>query len=650
MQVTEPTIESISESLKHFFRNAPIAIAVFDSEMRYVAWSREWSRLYGLGERDLRGQSHYAVFPDLAERWRDAHRRGLLGETVSNERDSYKTADGQVVWIRWRVVPVVRKDEQIDGITLYTEDITERILAQEEARIGNERLKQITSSLGIGIFEHDFDSGLSTISDGYLSLLQLDRSKVPTTPEEWVSLLRPTSVERYLESRRLALDPAGDGRFFTDVRPIVAGQERMMQIHSRVLFNGEGAQRRPQRVIGILVDQTAGLQMQEALSRAQRLETVGRMAGMVAHDFNNILTVILASLELADLRSQDPEIRQLLSQATDAALMGAGFNKRLLALAGGHRGTAVPTVLDEHFSRTWEVFSRVLSDEIVLRFEPHSGGAMVSIDPAEMDGALLNLIVNARDAQPEGGTIEVRTARVTLDAAGALAYHGGKPGNFLRLSVIDHGLGMAEDVARRAIEPFFSTKGRDRGTGLGLTSVAMTADRAGGFLHIASAPGQGTEVMLFLPVLSDTDVAARLAETEAIPFGNGELVLVVEDDAMVRETVLQRLEAIGYAVLEASNAHNAMTLIEAGEPVDLVFSDVVMPGHMSGYDLARAVMAEHPGIAVLLTSGHVSQTFRNHASNGPSVPLLSKPYLLRDLAVAVSAALKPPAPSAELRR
>jgi CheY-like chemotaxis protein len=360
---------------------------------------------------------------------------------------------------------------------------------------------------------------------------------------------------------------------------------------------------------------------------------------MVAHDFNNILTVILANLELVGLRTQEPDLVPLLRNALDAAEMGAGFTKRLLALAGGHRAEGRPILMDEHIGRVWDVFQRVLSDNVTLHFHPGAQGATVSADPAEIDGALLNLVINARDAQPGGGQIELRTEVAVLDAETAATMRGGKAGRFLRLSVRDRGSGIPPELVARLGEPFFTTKGPGRGSGLGLTSVILSAERAGGFLHVSSIPGDGTEMTIYLPV-ADAEAPTRASTSEDFPFGNGELILVVEDDPMVREAVMLRLEAIGYAVIEAGNAEAALQQIEAGEPVDLVFSDVVMPGARSGYDLIRELRARHPGIATLLTSGHVSSAVRERDGLDPPVRLLSKPYPLKELAEAVAVALR----------
>lgn len=342
---------ALDGTLSLFVSNAPVAVAMFDRDMRYLAWSQEWVSYYGLDSIDLTGRSHYEIFPGLLDRWRVAHRRGFEGEAIDCEEDTYRHEDGRRVWLCWRIRPIRDPDGTVFAIALFTEDTTDRKLAEAELRSAAERLQQITASLGIGVFEHDFTTGKSTISDSYINLLQIRRDQVPETTEGWTALLRPVDVAAYLEARRRALEPAGTGRFSCEVRPLVAGVERYMEVQAKVLFSGEGPARTPERIVGIIVDQTESRRLHEALLQAQRLETVGRLAGMVAHDFNNILTVILANLELADLRVVDADLRRLLKNAVDAADMGAGFNKRLLALAGGHRAQGQPVVIDEHISR-----------------------------------------------------------------------------------------------------------------------------------------------------------------------------------------------------------------------------------------------------------------------------------------------------------
>lgn len=370
---------------------------------------------------------------------------------------------------------------------------------------------------------------------------------------------------------------------------------------------------------------------EEALARAQRLETVGRLAGMVAHDFNNILSVILGNLELALPKVANESVRAMLNTAMEATQMGAGFNRRLLTLAGGHGGQAVRFHLDAHLGQTWEIYRRVLRDDILLAFEPGSDAAHILADPAEIDAAILNLVVNARDVQLDGGRILVSTRRTGRAEGGTDTQE--PPQDKVEITVADEGPGMSADVAARAGEPFFTTKPSGMGSGLGLASVMATAKRAGGSFRIETGP-QGTRAIILLPICDGVAVET-LPQDGEVPLGDGESILVVEDDPLVREAAMQRLEALGYVVSEASNTAAAMAHIGRGEPVDLVFSDIILPGGPSGLEMSDMLRNRHPGIPVLLTSGHASGVYRDEHEASQSPEILAKPYSLRDLAFAV---------------
>jgi signal transduction histidine kinase/ActR/RegA family two-component response regulator len=463
-----------------------------------------------------------------------------------------------------------------------------------------------------------------------------------------IGLLQPVESAAFHAARDRALDPTGDGRLSCQISPEIAGESRTIQLLAQVRFDGSGKDRRPARLVGVLIDQTESRKLAAALSRAQRLDTVGRLAGVIAHDFNNLLSVILANLELGRMRVLDPQTGDLLDRAIEAALMGATFNKRLLALVGGRPTSPVAVDVNARLAEIWQILVRALGEDISVRLETWPHLPLIQVDPSELDGAILNLVVNARDAMPQGGKVTIATALIHIDAQSATTIRGGRSGDFVRISVTDSGIGMPPEVASRAFEPFFTTKGSANGTGLGLTSVDSMASRANGFAVIETTLGEGTTVAVCLPPTSDlpTDHGEVLHHT---PFGDGELVLVVEDNPQVREAVLQRLEVLGYAVLEAANADEALAMIEAGEPIRLVFTDVVMPGHLSGFDLVERIRAEHPGIAVVLKSGHVSSRFTDQHARLPDVEFLAKPYLLDTLAEALRRALTarsaPEAPS-----
>lgn len=620
--------DGVSHGIAAVVLSAPVPAALFDARHRYLACSRSWAERIGAGDRDLSGLAHGDATQDLPTQDLPDDWDGLMCRALGG--DCVEGPDG------WRFVPVRRPDGTTAAVTVFgpvpaTGDDMARALRENE-----NRLRLATSALGIGIFEADLDTDDVYMSPEFRSLLGLSETDDPRGEEAWIALLRPSDPEAFRATRDAAFDPAGDGFFTMRFHPIVGGQERAMQTKARVLFAGEGQGMRPVRVIGTLVDETETQRLQEALTRAKGLETVGRLAGTVAHDFNNILTVIQSSLELAALRTRDRDINALLDQAATAAEMGAGLSKRLLSLAGGRQSPPHPVVIDEHIAVTWEVFAQALDTAITLAFDPGSEGAVARISPEELDSALLNLIVNARDAQPQGGRIDIVTSRVTLDAAAAALIDGARPGAFVRISIADRGTGMSPEVARRAKEPFFTTKDIGRGTGLGLTSVVLAAARAEGFVDIRSDGAQGAEVSIWLPCIEDTTESAESGE---FPFGDGELVLVVEDDALVREAVMQRLEAIGYSVIEASSAESAMDMLSKGEPVDLVFSDVVMRGSKSGIDLIENVQRDFPELGVLLTSGHLSQRVARTKGQALPADLLMKPYTLGRLARAVARAL-----------
>jgi PAS domain S-box-containing protein len=379
-----------------------------------------------------------------------------------------------------------------------------------------------------------------------------------------------------------------------------------------------------------------------ALERDRRMQAVGQMAGGIAHDFNNLLAAIVGNLELAGRETDLDRVRDLMRRALAAAEAGAGFNQRLLSLA--NRGGTAPGVIDAalRLQELASLLAQVIGERIGIDTAVARDLWLVHVDRGELDSAIMNLCVNARDAMPEGGRLRLDARNLVLAAGMRELEPGAAPGDYVRISVEDEGCGMTEAVLARAIEPFFTTKPAGRGTGLGLGSVYSFVHRAGGFMTIASQPGQGTTVCLYLPrAAAETSSGAAPARGD-IPYGDGELVLVVEDDNRVREMTLQRLEVLGYAVIEAATAADAIRLLTAGEPVAAVVSDVVMPGGLSGYDLAEWLRANRPQIGILLTSGYHDAALAGDRPPAPGT-FLAKPHTLAELAQAVRRLLDPAA-------
>ncbi len=364
-----------------------------------------------------------------------------------------------------------------------------------------------------------------------------------------------------------------------------------------------------------------------ALIQAQRMEAFGQLTGGVAHDFNNLLTIITGNLELlAGKLSQNPEL-SLLKRAADAADMGASLTKRLLTFA--RRTRLSPQILDvnEMVLSLTELLQRSLGEHIALTTVLDGNLRRTRADASELENAILNLAINARDAMPSGGSLVIETRNVSAREAGLPG-----DGEFVLISVADSGHGMTPDVIERAFEPFFTTKEPGRGTGLGLSTVYGFAEQSGGQATIRSGTGQGTTVNLYLPRAEDVSTA-KPGPAEPLPLSEAsEVVLVVEDNPEVRELTLQRVEGLGYVALEAENGQEAMRMLKSDAGIQLVLSDIVMAGGVSGYDLAKWIAEHSPHVKVLLTTGYAAE---ETTQDSPHLAILRKPYKRADLAFAL---------------
>jgi len=371
-----------------------------------------------------------------------------------------------------------------------------------------------------------------------------------------------------------------------------------------------------------------------ALIQAQRMEAFGQLTGGVAHDFNNLLTIITGNLELLG-NQLDKDIHVgLLKRATDAADMGAALTKRLLTFARRRRLT--PEVLDvnEMILNLTEILQRTLGEPYALTTVLAGNLWRTRADASELENAILNLAINARDAMPGGGDLVIESRNVSAEEAGIA-----DGGEFVLVSVSDTGYGMPPHVLERAFEPFFTTKEPGRGTGLGLSSVYGFAEQSGGHATIESSPGQGTTVNLYLPRAHEAP-APKAEPAEPVPLlsENSEVVLVVEDNPDVRELTLQRVEGLGYVAIEAESGAAAIRLLQSRDDIQVVLSDIVMAGGVSGYDVARWVGEHAPHVGVLLTTGYAAEETRPDAAD---FAILRKPYKRADLAIALRAALTP---------
>lgn len=378
---------------------------------------------------------------------------------------------------------------------------------------------------------------------------------------------------------------------------------------------------------------------QAQLVRTQRMEAFGQLTGGIAHDFNNLLTVITGNLELLEMRLSDEKDRTILKRAQDASEMGARLTSRLLTFARRRQFEQTSLNLNDQLLTMVEFLQRALGETINLttRLSPHLW--RVRADASEIENAVLNLAINARDAMPKGGQVIIETMNITAEDNQIGAINKLPAGDYVRLTVSDTGSGMTHDVIQRAFEPFFTTKSPGKGTGLGLSTIYGFVQQHGGTATIYSEEGQGTTVNLYLP-RQDAESDRSVKHTvDMMPVSAGETVLVVEDNAGVRDVARQRLEALGYKVVEAESGPAALAALQAGAVVDIVFSDVVMAGGMSGFDVARAVNAKWPSIRLLLASGYAEDVIREQGGERLPLRILRKPYSRQELARAIRDAL-----------
>ena len=382
------------------------------------------------------------------------------------------------------------------------------------------------------------------------------------------------------------------------------------------------------------------LEQQKALGTAQRMEAVGQLTGGIAHDFNNLLTVITGNLELLDMRLEGEREQELLKRANDAALMGARLTGRLLTFARRRQFDAVRLNLNEQVVTMADLLRRTIGEHLHLSTMLDANLWDVHADPSEIENAILNLAINARDAMPSHGNLIIETANVEIDPEDQVGEASLPPGPYVRLSVSDTGTGMPPDIIERAFEPFFTTKAPGKGSGLGLSTIYGFARQLEGTVAITSEVGHGTTVSIYLPRASEgVQAAAESLANDEVPTGQNAHVLLVEDNSDVKQVTRQRLEQLGYRVTEANDGREAMDVLEARRDVDIVFSDIVMPGGISGIDLARWVQAHNGDMAILLASGFAADAIAAQGEDLPDVEILRKPYDRKELAQALRHAL-----------
>lgn len=387
------------------------------------------------------------------------------------------------------------------------------------------------------------------------------------------------------------------------------------------------------RILVIARDVTERRKLEQQLRQSQKMEAIGQLTGGLAHDFNNLLAIVVGNLDLLSEQNRNPTDHELVKTALDAALQGAELTRQLLAFSRKQPLQARRCDMNILVGDMLKLLRRTLGEQIEVVFNPGSSLPPVLIDAAQLGSAVANLATNARDAMPEGGRLTFTTQRSVLDEDYAAINPDAVPGNYVLLMVADNGVGIPPESLARVFDPFFTTKPVGKGTGLGLSMVFGFVKQSGGHIKIYSEVGKGTVIRIYLPEVVDNPDRVD-ASGAAVPAGSsgGETVVIVDDNLSVRGVASKQLAKLGYRVLEADTPAAALEYFRNGARVDLLFTDIVMPGGMNGRELAQAATALQPGLRVLFTSGFPGGAMATSAQLQPDEAFLGKPYRLHELA------------------
>ena len=487
---------------------------------------------------------------------------------------------------------------------------------------GEEQLREIIDLVPHFIFIKDAEGRYRLVNKALADLHG-------ATPEALIGSIHgtagslPEDTEGYL---------ATDREVIATGRPVVVPQEfvRDHEGNVRIMRTTKVPYIDPETgetlVLGVAVDITELQRTEDELRHVQKLDALGKLTGGIAHDFNNLLTIILGNIQLVERSIEDPRMRKFVASAEAAAQRGAELTKRLLAF--GRRQPLAPKVMDlnELLLGLTDLLTRTIGANIEIRSKTSPGLHMTLADPAQVENAVLNLAINARDAMPDGGILTIETANVRLGENDAALHGEITPGDYVVVAVGDTGAGMTPEIVERAFDPFFTTKEVGRGSGLDLSMVYGFCQQSGGHAVIESDVGVGTTISIYLP-----DASEKKDESEA----PGGTVLVVEDDPAVRSFAVMTLNGLGYKVLEAADAEVAKNVLEADGRIDLLFTDIILPNGADGRELAASATARYPGIRVLYTTGFSLDEIYDERWETDEVELLCKPYSVKDLAANV---------------
>jgi two-component system cell cycle sensor histidine kinase/response regulator CckA len=601
--------------------NANDNIAVIDPRGIILEANRQMEETVQVARGGMAGRHISEFAPPERLQWivetYDRHRQAGSGKAAVPIR----ATDGTISFIEFSTSVV-----EIEGVAQTLSigrDITESLRVAEALRASEERHRQLLERLPLVVWSGNVEGKIGYVTPNVLALTGFSAAEVCARGFAlWRERTHPDDREALTQSRQAFLSNVSDELDVEYRWQRKDGQWIWMRARSSIRYEIDGVQ----FFDAVMMDVTKERQLEDSLRQAQKIEAIGLLAGGVAHDFNNILAVILTNCEflLDALAAEDPRRLDALD-ISGAANRAVTLTRQLTAFSRKQVLEPKVVALNSAIADVWKMIQRLIGEDInvATAFDPTVGNTCV--DVTQMAQVLMNLVINARDAMPGGGTLTVETANVDFADSYAASHAGAKPGHYVMLAVSDSGIGMDEKVKARIFEPFFTTKEQGKGTGLGLSTVYGIVKQSGGYICAYSEPGHGSVFKVYLP-----RVDARAEPSDAAKKGEnlhsrGERILLVEDELMVRNAVARILKAQGYTVVTAENPDQAFQRFEEDPQIDLVLSDVILPG-ASGPDIAARLAQLRPGLKTLFMSGFTDHAIVRQGVLQPGVNFIQKPF------------------------
>jgi len=629
---TRLALRQQTEELRRVFEASQDLIMVMDSRGSVVQISPSCLIILGYLPNEMIGRSGVEfIHPDHLDNSRQEMRALRRGQrpTIADTRCFHKS--GREVWLSWLGV----WSEPAKRFFFVGRDMTEGRRAQDSLRE--------SAQLARGIINTALDAFVQMDDQGTVSDWNSQAENIfGWTRDEAVGAKLSELIIPYVhrDAHTGGLEKflrTGEGTILGRRFEIDAMRRDGKEI--RVELSVTELKRRNGFVFnGFMRDLTDKIATEDRIRQAEKMEAVGQLTGGIAHDFNNILTVITGTIEiLADAVKNEPQLAAITRMIDEAASRGADLTQHLLAFARKQPLEPKETDVNTLIIDTAKLLQRTLGEHVEIEsvFEDEACPAIV--DPNQLATAILNLALNARDAMPDGGKLIIETGMVVLDEHYAKTHTDVRPGRYAMIAVSDTGTGIPAGFLDKVFNPFFTSKGPGKGTGLGLSMVYGFVKQSAGHIMIYSEEGHGTTIKMYLPPATGTLLAAEPGQALKVEGGH-ETILVVEDDTLVRNYVLTQLHSLGYVTLDAGNATEALAIVKAGHPFDLLFTDVIMPG-LNGRQLANEILKIRPEMKVLFTSGYTENAIIHHGRLDEGVLLLAKPYRKSDMAIMIRKAL-----------